>query len=204
MSQQHLVDDLKQHIASGHVVVVVGTGVSVATCENQQVDGFPVATWTGLLKHGVHFCQHTENALNAKEAKSLLGQIRVGETDFLIAAAELVTERLRGKRPGAFRGWLKESVGKLAPTQPEIIQTLASRPVKLATLNYDRLLEAVTSRPPITWQDRDKIEDVLRYGGDAVIHLHGYFDQPDSVVLGLSSSPFKVLHNMLYNITIFG
>ncbi len=187
MNQKVLVDDLKQQIARGAVVVVTGTGVSVATCENQQVDGFPVATWPGLLKHGVHFCQHTENALNAKEAKSLLGQIKVGETDFLIAAAELVTARLCGKRPGAFRGWLKDSVGKLAPTQPDIIQTLASWPVKLATLNYDRLIEAVTNRPPITWQDRDKIGDILRYGGDAVIHLHGYFDQPDSVVLGLSS-----------------
>lgn len=187
MSQQHLVDHLKQHIASGHVVVVVGTGVSVATCENQQVEGFQVATWTGLLKHGVHFCQHTESVLEADEAQLLEMQINLGKTDFLISAAEFVTERLRGKRLGAFRGWLKESIGKLAPTQPDIIQTLASWPAKLATLNYDRLLEAVTSRPPITWQDRDKIEDVLRYGGDAVIHLHGYFDQPDSVILGLSS-----------------
>ncbi|MDS4031327.1 MAG: HEAT repeat domain-containing protein [Candidatus Contendobacter sp.] len=187
MSQQHLVDDLKQHIASGHVVVVVGTGVSVATCENQQVEGFQVATWTGLLKHGVHFCQHTESVLEADEAQLLEMQINLGKTDFLISAAEFVTERLCGKRPGAFRRWLKDSVGKLAPTQPDIIQTLASWPITLATLNYDRLIGAVTSRQPITWQDRDKIEDVLRYGGDAVIHLHGYFDQPDSVILGLSS-----------------
>lgn len=188
MSQQTLVDDLKQQIACGQVVVVTGTGVSVATCENQQVDGFPVATWTGLLKQGVYFCQHTENALNAKEAKSVLGQISVGETDFLISAAELITARLRGKRPGAFRSWLKDSVGKLAPTKPEVIQTLASWPVTLATLNYDRLIEAVTNRQPITWQQHDKIEDVVRFGGDgAVIHLHGYYDEPDSVILGLSS-----------------
>ncbi|MCB1826314.1 MAG: HEAT repeat domain-containing protein [Candidatus Competibacteraceae bacterium] len=187
MNQKTLVDDLKRQIACGQVVVVTGTGVSVAVCEDQQVDGFSVATWTGLLKHGVHFCQHTESTLNAKEAKAVLGQIRVGETDFLVAAAELVTERLRGKRPGAFRGWLKDSVGKLAPTQPDIIKTLASWPVKLTTLNYDHLLEAVTSRPSLTWQDRDKIEEILRYGGDAVIHLHGDFDRPESVILGLSS-----------------
>jgi hypothetical protein len=187
MNQKTLVDDLKRQIACGQVVVVTGTGVSVAVCENQQVDGFSVATWTGLLKHGVHFCQHTESTLDAKEAKAVFGQISVGETDFLVAAAELVTERLRGKRPGAFRGWLKDSVGKLAPTQPDIVKTLASWPVKLTTLNYDHLLEAVTSRPSLTWQDRDKIEEILRYGGDAVIHLHGDFDRPESVILGLSS-----------------
>ncbi len=187
MNQKTLVDDLKQHISHGQVVVVAGTGISVATCENQQVGSFPVATWTGLLKHGVDFCQHTESALNAKEARSVLGQIKVGETDFLITAAELITKRLHDKRPGAFRRWLKDSVGKLAPTQPGIIQILASWPVVLATLNYDRLIEAVTSRQPITWQDRSKIEDVLRDGHDAVIHLHGYFDEPESVILGLSS-----------------
>ena len=99
MDQKNLIDDLKHQIARGQVVTVTGTGISVAACENQQVDGFSVATWTGLLKHGVHFCQHTESALNAKEAKAVLGQIRVGETDFLIAAAELVTKRLHGKRP---------------------------------------------------------------------------------------------------------
>jgi hypothetical protein len=169
------------------MVVVAGTGVSVATCENQQVDGFPVATWTGLLKQGVHFCQHTESVLGAAEAQLLDMQISLGETDFLIAAAELITARLRGKRPGAFRRWLKDSVGKLESKQPEIIQTLAGWPVKLATLNYDRLIEAVTNRQPITWQQRDKIEDVLRDGNDAVIHLHGYFDEPESVILGLSS-----------------
>ena len=187
VNQNMLVDDLKGQIANGQVVVVVGTGVSVATCENQKVDTFPVATWTGLLQHGVHFCQHTESVLDENEAQLLNMQISLGKTDFLIAAAELVTERLHGKRPGVFRGWLKDSVGKLAPTQPDIIQMLASWPVVLATLNYDRLIEAVTSRQPITWRDRDKIEDVLRYGEDAVIHLHGYFEQPDSVILGLSS-----------------
>lgn len=187
VNQNTLVDDLKGQIANEQVIVVVGTGVSVATCENQQVDTFPVATWMGLLKHGVHFCQHTESVLDANEAQLLDMQISLGKTDFLVAAAELVTERLHGKRPGAFRGWLKDSVGKLAPTQPDIIQTLASWPVMLATLNYDRLLEAVTGHPSLTWQDSDKIEDILRYGGEAIIHLHGDFDRPESVILGLSS-----------------
>lgn len=100
MNQKTLVDDLKRQIACGQVVVVTGTGVSVAVCENQQVDGFSVATWTGLLKHGVHFCQHTESTLNAKEAKAVLGQISVGETDFLVAAAERLFGNVRLK-PGA-------------------------------------------------------------------------------------------------------
>ncbi len=58
----------------------------------------------------------------------------------------------------------------------------------LATLNYDGLIKAVTHRRPVTWKERDRVEGFLRsHGGDAALHLHGYFDEPDSVVLGLSS-----------------
>ena len=81
MNQKTLVDDLKQHISHGQVVVVAGTGVSVATCENQQVDTFPVAIWTGLLKHGMHFCQHTESVLDAVEAQALDMQIDLSKTE---------------------------------------------------------------------------------------------------------------------------
>ena len=44
---------LQTELASGQVVVVVGSGVSVAACGNQEVDGHKVATWRGLLEHGV-------------------------------------------------------------------------------------------------------------------------------------------------------
>jgi|GEM_PF-7003685 len=46
-------DQLKRELASGQVVVVVGSGVSVAACGQQEVEGHKVATWTGLLEHGV-------------------------------------------------------------------------------------------------------------------------------------------------------
>jgi hypothetical protein len=41
------IDQLQREIASGQVVVVVGSGVSVAACGNQEVDGHKVATWSG-------------------------------------------------------------------------------------------------------------------------------------------------------------
>ncbi|MEE4380218.1 MAG: hypothetical protein V2J55_22250 [Candidatus Competibacteraceae bacterium] len=44
MTQEKFIVDLKQEIPTGRVVVVAGTGVSVATCANQQVEGFPVAS----------------------------------------------------------------------------------------------------------------------------------------------------------------
>ncbi len=188
MSQESLVAELKRQIADGYVIVVMGTGVSITTCEDQQVEDFPVARWDGLLRHGVQRCRHVEHVVDDEDAELLEMQIKRAKTDFLILAAELITDRLRSKASGVFHRWLKDTVGRLEPRQPALIQTLADWPVMLATLNYDGLIEAVTHRRPVTWKERDRVEDILRsHGGDAVLHLHGYFDEPDSVVLGLSS-----------------
>ena len=44
---------LQRELASGQVVVVVGSGVLVAACGQQRVEGHQVASWRGLLEHGV-------------------------------------------------------------------------------------------------------------------------------------------------------
>ena len=62
-------------------------------------------------------------------------QIKRAKTDFLITAAELITNRLRGKSPGVFHRWLKDTVGQLEPRQPALIQTLATWPVIRVTLD---------------------------------------------------------------------
>jgi len=53
MNRETRIGKLKDDIANGRVVTIAGTGVSVAACGNQEVEGFKVATWTGLLQHGV-------------------------------------------------------------------------------------------------------------------------------------------------------
>ena len=41
--------------------------------------------------------------------------------------------------------------------------------------------------PPVTWMQDAKIERVIRGDDEGVLHLHGYWDQPESVVLGIRS-----------------
>ena len=188
MSGNALTNDLKAEIASGPVVVIAGTGVSITACQDQEVDGHRVARWDGLLFHGIDHCEKTHGLLQEQEAEVLRMQVKLGTPDFLVTAAEVVSTRLCNRSLGVFHRWLKDTVGKLEPVQPEILNVLASLPGVLATLAYDGLFERTTSRDPITWQDRDKVESVLRGEiTDALLHLHGYYEQPDSVVLGLGS-----------------
>jgi hypothetical protein len=57
----------------------------------------------------------------------------------------------------------------------------------VATLNYDHLLEEVTGRSAITWQEANAVQEALRGSREAILHLHGEYQKPESVVLGLAS-----------------
>ena len=104
-------DQLKRELASGQVVVVVGSGVSLAACGQQLVEGHKVASWTGLLEHGVDRL----SAIGAAEGDEevLLGLIRRGKADLMINAAETITDRLKRRSEGTFRSWLADTIGQL-------------------------------------------------------------------------------------------
>ncbi len=188
MDRNTQIGKLKEEIAAGRVVTIAGTGVSVAACDNQEVEGFKVATWTGLLQHGV---KHLQDIGEASEgaARVLRMQIENGETDLLIGAAETISQRMIGRGEGTFRGWLKDTLGQLVLKDRTLVDAVAALPGVLATLNYDDLLEAATGRRAVTWLKADDVQDVLarRADSEAVLHLHGWYKEPKSVVLGLSS-----------------
>jgi tetratricopeptide (TPR) repeat protein len=114
----------------------------------------------------------------------------------MILAAEAITDRLGGREHGEYRRWLRETVGQLNASHREVLEALrdlggivATRDLGgiLATTNYDGLLEEVTGLPAVTWQDRARAQAVLRGRERAVLHLHGFWQQPTSVVLGVRS-----------------
>ena len=60
-NRETLIRKLKEDIANGHVVIIAGTGVSIAACGNEKIDGHPVASWPGLLQHGLEYRGGTES-----------------------------------------------------------------------------------------------------------------------------------------------
>ncbi|TBW08487.1 NACHT domain-containing protein [Azotobacter chroococcum] len=187
MSDDIRLKKLKKNIAAGNVVIIAGTGVSIAACDNQEVDGYKVATWPGLLNHGTHYCKENQ-LVEEHEAEILTMQIKSGNTDFLILAAEFISKRIMKKSEGTFRGWLEDTIGQLQIKHHAILDALAALPCVIATLNYDNLIEARTGRRAITWQEPDEVQKVLLgENRDAVLHLHGWYHNSESVVLSLSS-----------------
>jgi len=172
-------DDVRSHIATGDVLVVVGAGESMGATR-----GNPIASWTGLLKNGAERCREV-CSLSDDWLKKKQADLASGDMDDLLAVAEIVASKLGSPAGGEYRRWLRETVGKLRATSRDVLEALRDLQVPIATTNYDGLLEEVIGRPAVTWQDGAKVERVIRGDDQGVLHLHGFWDRPETVILGI-------------------
>jgi ubiquinone/menaquinone biosynthesis C-methylase UbiE len=109
----------------------------------------------------------------------------------MLAAAEKVSQVLKDNHQ--YEKWLQNSVGRLkyssrAAVLAEYLKAFAAKQIPLITTNYDGMLEAATGLEGITWQDRTRLYRQLdRKAGQParIIHLHGHYEWPESVVLGI-------------------
>src|SRR5262249_44785723 len=122
-----LLDDLKEQIARGQVVAIIGAGVSIGA-----TNGAACAAWTGLLHHGVQRCEHLQ-LIKPEMVPGLHQQIDSGDLDFLLAVAETMAARLGAPTGGEYRRWLRESVGALRAERREALEALRDVHVALAT-----------------------------------------------------------------------
>jgi hypothetical protein len=178
-----LFEDLRAELEQGQVVVMVGTGVSVGATANAKV-----ASWTGMLEDGVNRCEQVAwPPVPDGWGDRLRAQIASGDLWELLSAADNITERLGGRIGGEYRRWLRETVGQLRAKDKALIAALRDLGGILATTNYDGLLEEDTDTPPVTWRQRELAQRVIRGDDPGVLHLHGYWQDPESVVLGIRS-----------------
>jgi tetratricopeptide (TPR) repeat protein len=179
-----LFDDLQSLVAKGQLLAVVGAGVSVGAA-----GAALTSSWTGLLHDGV---THAEQVCRHRLPLDWAGKVRPlidsGDLEMMLASAELITKALGGRTGGEYRRWLRASVGQLkAVGDRSVLEALVESGVPLATTNYDGLLEEVSGLPPITWQDGARVQRVLRGDEPGVLHLHGFWRDSESVVLGIGS-----------------
>jgi hypothetical protein len=176
-----LKEELEKAVESKKALVIVGAGVASATTNNA-----PCATWRGLLKHGIQYCRN-HNLFDDKRIRLLSPLLDSSEIDDHLHVGEQLTRALGGTKGGDFYSWLENSVGSLKVVDDGIIAALAALELPLATTNYDSLIEAVTGLPPVRWDEHRMVEQVLRGDTSRVLHLHGFWQEPKSVVLGTRS-----------------
>lgn len=174
-----LLADLLTMIKRRQVVVVVGSGVSMSTNRKSP-------SWRKLIVSGIQHCR----AIGATErwCQSVSGQLELDdEPDMLLSAAELVHKKLSANGGGELARWLRTMFGSLEVVDPKVIEALAALDLPLLTTNYDQLIEEVTGLKHITWKDSSHVARFARRDDRRVLHLHGHWDAPESVVLGIRS-----------------
>ena len=170
------------------VLVVVGSGVSIAATGNA-----PAASWGGLLRLGISRCEQVAGNGRTRrfDAAGALAKLSSGKVADWIDVATSVEKALSAPESTAYRDWLRDAFDPqtLQPTQPDILHALGALGVPLATTNYDGLIEYALRLQPMTWRSHGLVDQLLSgsYPGDAVLHLHGHFSSPQSVILGASS-----------------
>lgn len=191
MQQMKIEDRLRAELVEHpqDVMVIVGAGVPLGALHGTEYQAR--ASWGGLIRHGL---DHTVGLglYTEAEAEAVAGLLAHAQPDLWIAAAEQLSRVLRAPHGGDFKVWLREAVGPFAGAIQDrsvldVLVDLQRRGATLATVNYDGMLEEVTGLRPVTWLDASEVERVLRRHAQGILHLHGYYERPESVVLGTSS-----------------
>ena len=159
--------------------MIAGAGVACATDKDNEC-----ASWTGLLKNGLVYCKsrcHTLQDTWFSTTKSLIDE---QAADSLIDAASRIEKALRGVHDGVYARWLNDSVGSLKLVDRSIVDAILDLGTRIVTTNYDNLFELASQRLAVVWSEHNLAMQVLRGDNSGILHLHGHFQYPVTVVFG--------------------
>jgi SIR2-like protein len=178
-----LAADLRERIAAKQIICVVGAGVSAASARPGA--GNDSALWPRLIESGVRWVRALHPELAPSWVDDRLRALASDDVDDLLAVASQVASKLGAPDGGEYAEWLHCSVGALQVGDAAVIAALGALDVPVVTTNYDHLLEKVLHRDAVSWRDEAAVDRILRGDSSAILHLHGHYSQPESVVLGL-------------------
>ena len=178
---------LSDAVVDGDVLFIVGTGVSIGSTRA------PCVSWRGLLENGLEWCvtQHRFEKLVEATRGPLKGilpswQARNLRKTSFVAASE-IERLLGGPEDGDFANWLESSVGQVKQENRDVLDVLCDLErlgIRLATTNYDTLLEDASGLTAYTWRDQHQgwVQKVVRGKQRGIFHIHGVWTEPESVV----------------------
>lgn len=176
------IEDLKISLSENKVVVFLGAGCSMAACENAY-------GWRQLLQSGLEYCESygkpEPNSKTIKLLKNLLDSD--GDIDLWLSVATFIERKLCSSNLIDWRNWLEETVGRFKVSNTEFVNCIQKLNAPLITTNYDTLLfQSDSGVARYTWREADHW--ARRMGnGKSILHLHGVYEHPKSVILGVSS-----------------
>jgi hypothetical protein len=185
------VQELVRTLADGTrpVVAIIGAGVSYAATRD------PSSLWLGLLGNGIKFCtaanRRNQDWMDRQES-ALNYAKQTGDITEMLNVADLIVDELGGESAGGFQSWLANSIGRLrlAPEGGgliDILRELSQRGMIVGTTNYDSILSDHLGLQPILWSDYRSELPVMNQMQEGILHLHGHWESPTSVIFSRRS-----------------
>jgi hypothetical protein len=176
-------DSIKESAASGKLLVICGAGTSMALAHRTT----PAASWQGLISDALQFA-FLKGTVDAKQLSRSKGSLESGDLDELLGVATFVSRKLGGQGGILYSDWLMQqfSSQKCAngPMKAAILALQKSN-IPIATLNYDHLLEKATKLPPVLMDEPRKVMGWARREQPGILHLHGSWEKPQTIVLAV-------------------
>ena len=173
-------EELREMIRKKRIAVVIGSGVSKATNPDAPM-------WNDLVASGIDRCAGL--GMSPDECEFFRFGVSKKRLSTLLPAAEAVHNKLSENRGGELTAWLRSHFEELEPhdDRRELITALAALDAPLLTTNYDSLIERVTGLRHTTWHRQNDAIRAIRGEDRRVLHLHGFWEESESVVLGVKS-----------------
>lgn len=172
---------LRNEIAQKTAVIVVGTGASAALSGAAEC-----ANWIGLLRNGLAkvfaLDPDEENAMTL-QGMLLDEAVDRGNTNDIVGVASVVSQRLKAGSAQRYADWLRETVGELKVTDDRLAKAIGALNVPILTTNYDTLIETALGVDGVSWDDAESMRDVFKHEVPKILHLHGIWNRPDTVIL---------------------
>ncbi|HVS90846.1 MAG TPA: SIR2 family protein [Mucilaginibacter sp.] len=170
-------DKLLSLLNKDKVIPVIGAGVSFATA------GLP--GWRGAIENGLQYAEHRRFG-----EKDLMAQIKtLVQTGDLVKAANLLKQVLKAPNH-PFVDWVEDLFGNPQIRSKALIDSIHDlcTPILLTT-NYDDLLYGpykIQEKKIFDWSLHGQIARSLQKNEEFILHLHGVYSKPDTVILSLA------------------
>ncbi|CAF1409374.1 unnamed protein product, partial [Adineta ricciae] len=170
------IENIKKDLIANKLVIFVGSDVSAYTANDDK----QVACWKILVQHALYeLSKISDEDFNEDIQKLNDSTTDIDEYNRIINRANPYLQ----EHTDAYQCWLNDTIGKLFPHKPELIQALADFRCPIVTTNYDSLLENALHRKSLTWEQYRTDPSLQSLDVHHILHLHGHYQYASSIVL---------------------
>ena len=131
---EDLILKLREKFSKHNVTVIIGTGISIYTSNNNKN-----ASWKGLLQSGINYCRSISPKLKDEWFTERYKDLESCDANRLIICANEIVGIMGGNNSQEFKKWIENTVGSIKVVKSEIIEALYDLDALFLTTNYDGL-----------------------------------------------------------------